>query len=54
MPMGLLYRAVDKFGDAVDFMLSEHRDEMAAITFFKQAINSNGFRHKIIMDKSGR
>jgi len=47
-----LYRAVDKFGDAVDFMLSEQRDEMAAATFFKQAINGNGFPHKIVMDKS--
>ena len=34
-----LYRAVDKFGDTLDFMLSEQRDEMAATTFFKQAIN---------------
>jgi transposase-like protein len=37
-----LYRAVDKFGDTIDFMLSEQRDEMAAIAFFKQVINNNG------------
>jgi len=24
-----LYRAVDKFADTIDFMLSEHRDEAA-------------------------
>jgi len=48
-----LYRAVDKFGDTVDFMLSEHRNEAAATTFFKQAINNNGFPHKVVMDKSG-
>jgi putative transposase len=48
-----LYRAVDKFGDTIDFMLSEQRDEMAATTFFKQAINNNGFPHKVVMDKSG-
>ena len=48
-----LYRAVDKFGDTVDFMLSEQRDEAAATTFFKQAINNNGFPHKVVMDKSG-
>jgi len=34
-------------------MLSEHRDDMAADTFFKQAINGNGFPHKVVMDKSG-
>jgi len=51
--MDYLYRAVDKFGDTVDFILSEHYDEMAATTFFKQAINANGFPHKIVMDKSG-
>jgi len=48
-----LYRAVDKFGDTIDFMLSEQRDEMAATAFFKQAINNNGFPHKVVMDKSG-
>jgi len=48
-----LYRAVDKFGDTVDFMLSKQREEMAATTFFKQAINNNGFPHKVVMDKSG-
>jgi len=48
-----LYRAVDKSGDTVDFMLSEQRDEMAATAFFKQAINNNGFPHKVVMDKSG-
>ncbi len=28
-----LYRAVDKFGDTFDFMLSERRDEAAPIAF---------------------
>jgi putative transposase len=46
------YRAVDKFGDTIDFMLSEHRDEEAATAFFKQAINANGFPNKVGMDKS--
>ena len=48
-----MFRAVDKFGDTVDFMLFEDRDEMAATTFFKQKINGNGFPRKIVMDKSG-
>ncbi len=47
-----LYRAVDKHGDTLDFMLSERRDEEAA-TFFRQAINQNGFPDKVVMDKSG-
>ena len=48
-----LYRAVDKFGDTVDFMLFEHSDEAAATAFFKQAIDANGFPQKVVMDKSG-
>ena len=32
-----LYRAVDKFGDTIDFMVSEHRDEAAATAFFKKS-----------------
>jgi len=43
----------DKFGDTVDFMLSERRDEAAATAFFKQAIDANGFPNKVVMDKSG-
>ena len=50
---GCLCRAVDKFGDTLDFMLSGHRDEAAATAFFKQAIDANGFRKKVVMDKSG-
>jgi putative transposase len=48
-----LYRAVDKFGDTFDFMLSERRDEVAATAFFKQAIDANGFPNKVVMYKSG-
>ena len=48
-----LYRAVDKEGQTVDFMLSEKRDEPAARAFFNKAINSNGLPEKVTMDKSG-
>jgi putative transposase len=42
-----LYRAVDKFGDTIDFMLSEHRDEAAATAFFKQATMLMDFLTKL-------
>ncbi len=48
-----LYRAVDKEGNTVDFMLSEKRDEPAARAFFAKVIGSNGVPHTITMDKSG-
>ena len=43
-----LYRAVDKEGQTVDFMLSEKRDEPAA-----RAFGSNGLPEKLSIDKSG-
>lgn len=48
-----LYRAVDKEGDTVDFMLSKNRDEPAAKAFFEKAIGSSGLPEKITIDKSG-
>src|ERR1700736_2885705 len=37
-----LYRAVDKLGRTVDFLLSERRDVAAAKRFFRNAIKNNG------------
>jgi putative transposase len=48
-----LYRAVDKFGKTLDFMLCEQRDEAAAEAFFKQAVGNNGVPEKVVIDKSG-
>jgi transposase-like protein len=45
-----LYRAVDKHGNTVDFLLSEHRDIAAAKHFFKKAIESHGAPEKITLD----
>ena len=48
-----LYRAVDKFGNTIDFMLSKKRDKAAALRFFAKAIESNDLPEKVTMDKSG-
>jgi transposase-like protein len=45
-----LYRAVDKHGNTVDFLLSEHRDIDAARSFFTQAIGKHGAPKKITVD----
>jgi putative transposase len=47
-----LYRAVDKFGNTIDFMLSKNRDEAAAKAFFIKAIGSSGLPEKVTIDKS--
>jgi putative transposase len=47
------YRAIDKFGKTLDFMLSEHRDAAAASAFFARTIENNGWPEKVVIDKSG-
>jgi putative transposase len=37
-----LYRAVDKYGATIDFLLTEHRDKDAALRFLKKAIRRIG------------
>ena len=48
-----LYRAVDKLGHTVDFLLSAKRDLAAARRFFEQAIDLHDVPAKITIDKSG-
>jgi len=48
-----LYRAVDKEGNTIDFLLRAKRDKFAAIAFFKKAMSKNGDPKKVTMDKSG-
>ncbi|MCD4514345.1 IS6 family transposase [Brucella pseudogrignonensis] len=48
-----LYRAVDRDGQTLDFMLSEHRNLGAARRLFRKAITINGIANKIVIGKSG-
>lgn len=48
-----LYRAVDRDGQTLDFMLSERRDLAAARRFFWRAIKTNGLPERVVIDKSG-
>lgn len=48
-----LYRAVDRNGQTLDFMLSQRRDEAAATRFFRRTIDRNGWPDKVVIDKSG-
>jgi len=47
------YRAVDKEGDTIDFLLTAKRDKLAATRFLRQAIRNNCTPAKINIDKSG-
>lgn len=48
-----LYRAVDRDGKTLDFMLSERRDLAAARRFFTRSIETNGVPERVVIDKSG-
>jgi putative transposase len=48
-----LYRAVDKAGKTIDFLLTAKRDKKAAMRFFEKAMQANSIPEKVTMDKSG-
>ena len=48
-----LYRAVDKEGQTIDFLLTVHRDKKAAKRFLKKAVRQHELPDKITIDKSG-
>jgi putative transposase len=48
-----LYRAVDKEGKTIDFLLTAKRDKTAVMRFFDKAMQDNGMPEKITMDKNG-
>src|ERR1700676_613168 len=48
-----LYRAVDKAGATVDFLLTAKRDRKAALRFLREAIRFGGTPGKIMIDKTG-
>src|SRR5207342_952871 len=47
-----LYRAVDKQGQTIDFLLTQERDEQAAKRFLTKAIRRHGVPEKITIDGS--
>ena len=48
-----LYRAVDRDGENVDFLVRAKQDHAAARAFFERAIDLHGAPEKITIDKSG-
>ena len=47
-----MYRAVDKEGKTIDFLLTKNRDKLAANRFLSKAIDNNGFPEKVTIDRS--
>jgi putative transposase len=48
-----LYRAVDRDGQTLDFLLTPHRDKAAAAAFLHKAMRAHGLPEKIPIDQSG-
>jgi putative transposase len=47
-----LYRAVDKYGQTIDFLLTEHRDTETALHFLTKAIRRHRVPETITIDGS--
>lgn len=54
IPWLVLYRAIDKYGDTLDWMLSRRRNKKAAKAFFKKLLgNSNTVNPRVVnVDKN--
>ena len=48
-----MYRAVDKEGNTVDYLLTKRRQKKSAQKFFNKAIGNNGDPRVVNIDKSG-
>ena len=48
-----LYRAVDKDGNTIDFLLRVNRDKTAARRYFEKSIAQNGVPETVAIDKNG-
>lgn len=48
-----LYRAVDSYGNTIEFLLRKYRDAVAAKAFFRKAFKNNGVPDSVTIDKSG-
>lgn len=48
-----LYRAVDRDGNTIDFLLRAHRDRTAARRYFEKSTAWNGAPDTVTIDKSG-
>jgi putative transposase len=48
-----LYRALDRVGKTIDFLLTAKKGKKAAIRFFEKAMQANGIPEKVTMGKNG-
>ncbi|CAG4917189.1 IS6 family transposase ISBmu21 [Paraburkholderia saeva] len=48
-----MYRAVDKAGKTIDFLLRAHRDKAAALRYLERSIARNGEPDTVTIDRSG-